>query len=156
MEEAEFEKDGQIIKFRKARLTEASREMRAEPVELLISDGIVEEFNGFAQAPARARKTTAARRTEPQNGAAGKAVVAAAPVVLTAEGEALAGRIREWRAAEAKRLKVPAYVVLHDRTLSALAEARPRNPNELLRIDGIGPAKVERFGEELLRLCTGK
>jgi superfamily II DNA helicase RecQ len=76
--------------------------------------------------------------------------------VLTAEGEALAGRIREWRAAEAKRLKVPAYVVLHDRTLSALAEARPRNPNELLRIDGIGPAKVERFGEELLRLCTGK
>jgi superfamily II DNA helicase RecQ len=47
-------------------------------------------------------------------------------------------------------------VVLHDRTLLALAEARPKNPNELLVIDGIGPAKVERFGEELLRLCAGK
>jgi superfamily II DNA helicase RecQ len=39
--------------------------------------------------------------------------------------------------------------------LLALAEARPRNPKELLGIDGIGTAKVERFGEELLRLCSG-
>jgi superfamily II DNA helicase RecQ len=77
-------------------------------------------------------------------------------VRLTAEGEALAGRIKEWRAAEAKRLKVPAYVVLHDRTLAALAHARPGNPKELLGIDGIGPAKVERFGEDLLRLCAEK
>jgi superfamily II DNA helicase RecQ len=93
--------------------------------------------------------------TGPQkNGAAN--VVAAEPRALTAEGEALAGRIREWRAAEAKRLKVPAYVVLHDRTLTALAGARPRNPRELLNIDGMGPAKVERFGEELLRLCADK
>lgn len=68
-------------------------------------------------------------------------------------GEGLAGRIKEWRAAEAKRLRVPAYVVLHDRTITALAEARPRNPRELLGIDGIGPAKVERFGEAILGIC---
>jgi len=42
----------------------------------------------------------------------------------------------------------PAYVVLHDRTLAALARARPKNPRELLGIDGIGPAKVERFGKK--------
>jgi superfamily II DNA helicase RecQ len=86
----------------------------------------------------------------------GKASLTDDPVRLTADGEAVAGRIREWRAAEAKRLKVPAYVVLHDRTLAALAQARPRNPRELLGIDGIGPAKVERFGEEILRLCANK
>jgi len=46
MEEAVFEKDGQVLKFRKVRLTDAGREMRGAPVELLISDGIVEEFSG--------------------------------------------------------------------------------------------------------------
>jgi len=77
-------------------------------------------------------------------------------VQLTAAGEVLAARIREWRATEAKRLKVPAFVVLHDRTLTALAAARPRNPNELLKIDGIGQAKADRFGDDILRLCADK
>ena len=78
---------------------------------------------------------------------------APAPLRLTAEGEALAARIREWRAAEARRLRVPAYVVLHDRTVNALAKARPGNPKQLLAIDGMGPAKVEKFGEAILELC---
>jgi ATP-dependent DNA helicase RecQ len=102
----------------------------------------------------RVKKAKPAVMTGPQKIGVVKAVVAAEPKALTAEGEALAGRIREWRSAEAKRLKVPAYVVLHDRTLTALAGARPRNPRELLGIDGMGPAKVERFGEEILRLCA--
>jgi superfamily II DNA helicase RecQ len=68
----------------------------------------------------------------------------------------LAAKLKEWRAAEANRLGVPAYFVLQDRTLNALAHARPANPNQLLAIDGIGAAKVERFGEELLRLCSGR
>jgi ATP-dependent DNA helicase RecQ len=155
IEEAEFEKDGQVIKFRKVRLTDAGREMRAAPLQLLISDGIVEEFSGQMQPQIRTKKGNAAPRSAPQKSAGGKTVLATAPVVLTTEGEALAGRIREWRATEAKRLRVPAYVVMHDRTIAALAQARPRNPNDLLRIDGIGPAKVERFGKELLRLCAG-
>jgi superfamily II DNA helicase RecQ len=75
-------------------------------------------------------------------------------VRLSPADEALAARIREWRAGEAKRLRVPAYVVMHDRTLAALAQARPKNLRELLLIDGIGPAKAERFGAEILRLCA--
>ena len=66
----------------------------------------------------------------------------------------MAARLREWRASEAKRLGVPAYLILHDRTLNALAAERPKNPNEMLKIDGIGPAKVERFGEAILELCA--
>jgi RecQ family ATP-dependent DNA helicase len=155
IEEAEFEKDGQVIKFRKVRLTDAGRERRAAPLQLLISDGIVEEFSGQIQTPTRSKKRIAAKGPAEQQTTGAKTVPAAEPVVLTSEGEALAGRIKEWRGAEAKRLRVPAYVVMHDRTVAALAHARPRNPNELLRVDGIGPAKVERFGEELLRLCAG-
>ncbi len=154
MEEAEFEKDGEVIRFRKVRLTEAALEMpRGARLDLLIGDGIVEEFGARAAAPARTRKTSAARKTEPGKDSGEKTVAAAEPVRLTAEGEAMAGRLREWRAAEAKRLRVPAYVVLHDRTIAALAAARPRNPKQLLAIDGMGPAKVEKFGEAILGLC---
>jgi ATP-dependent DNA helicase RecQ len=156
MEEAEFEKDGQVIRFRKVRLTEDGKGMRPEDSsQLLISDGVVEEFARSGPAPSRTRTTKPAAQKTSHANAGSKTAVAAEPVLQTAESEALAGRIREWRAAEAKRLKVPAYVVLHDRTLVALALARPGNPKELLGIDGIGPAKVERFGEELLRLCAG-
>jgi len=155
IEEAEFEKDGQVIRFRKVRLTDAGREMRRAPMQLLISDGIVEEFSGQLQPPKRSKKGHSAQSSVRQQNGGVKTALATEPLVLTAEGEALAGRIREWRGTEAKRLRVPAYVVMHDRTVQALAQARPRNPNELLKVDGIGPAKVERFGEELLRLCAG-
>ncbi len=147
VEEAEFEKDGEVIRFRKVRLTEVGLEVRATtPLALLISDGIVDAFEARAGAAAKAKNSKAA---------AGKSVkkVESAAVELTAEGEALAARLREWRAGEAKRLRVPAYVVMHDRTLTALAAARPTNPRELLEIDGMGPAKLEKFGEAILGLC---
>ena len=55
IEEAEFEKNGEVIRFRKVRLTGAGMELRASsPVELLISDGVVEEF---ARGPATSKKT---------------------------------------------------------------------------------------------------
>jgi superfamily II DNA helicase RecQ len=150
IEEAEFEKDGEVIRFRKVRLTEAGLEVRrTTPLALLISDGIVEGLGGRVTAPARTKKTKAA-----SGKIANKAE--SVPVQLSADGEALAAQLREWRATEAKRLRVPAYVVLHDRTLTALAHARPANPRQLLEIDGMGPAKVEKFGEAILGLCGNK
>ncbi len=146
IEEAEFEKDGEVIRFRKVRLTGAGLEVRSTtPLPLLISDGVVHAFAGRGAALARTKK----KKT------LGKAPDAV-PVQLSAEGEALAAQLREWRASEAKRLRVPAYVVLHDRTLNALAQGRPSNPRELLEIDGMGPAKVEKFGEAILGLCGNK
>jgi len=163
IEEAEFEKDGEVIRFRKVRLTDRGLELRATgSVELLIADGVVEEFGGRGAAPpARTNKAGAGPAKAPKAGssssgagkAAGAKAAEAEPVRLTAAGEALAARIKEWRAAEAKRLRVPAYVVMHDRTVAALAQARPANPRQLLEIDGMGPAKVERFGEAILGLC---
>jgi ATP-dependent DNA helicase RecQ len=60
--------------------------------------------------------------------------------------------LREWRRLEAQRRSVPAYVVLHDRTLAALAAARPSTLDALLEIPGIGPAKLEAYGKDLLAL----
>jgi ATP-dependent DNA helicase RecQ len=147
IEESEFEKDGEVIRFRKVRLTGVGLEVRpTTPLALLVSDGIVPQFCGRAVPQAKAHKAkSVAGKTSKK--------VEASPAQLSVNGEALAARLREWRAAEAKRLRVPAYVVLHDRTLNALALARPANPRQLLEIDGIGPAKVEKFGEAILGLC---
>lgn len=145
-EEATFEsKDGRVIPYRKISLTEAGLDIRpTTPVPLLLSDGIVEEFAPRHQQSAgkRSAKAKAARDTT------------SSPVELTGASAELAAKLKEWRAAEAKRLRVPAYVVLHDRTLNAVAATRPSNPRQLLEIDGMGPTKVERFGEAILELCA--
>jgi superfamily II DNA helicase RecQ len=157
IEEAEFQKDGEVICFRKVRLTEAGLEMRASaPVELLIADGVVEEFGGRTTARAAKASGKVAAKIGAGKAAGAKTVSAKAasePVKLTAAGEALAARLKEWRAAEARRLRVPAYVVLHDRTLTAIAHARPANPRQLMEIVGMGPAKTERFGDAILKIC---
>ncbi len=143
VENTEFEKDGRVIPYRRISLTEAGEEVRPmTPLPLLLSDGVVQEF----AAPASEGRKKKAARAEAK---------AAGPVALTAESEQLAGRLREWRADEAKRLRVPAFVVMHDRTLAQVAAARPRSPKQLLAIDGMGPAKVEKFGAALLELCGG-
>ena len=151
IEDAAFEKDGGVIKFRKVRLTAtgADRESGAA-IDLLIGDGMVVEFGDAPGAKSRLAKrgVSDARISVAQANPA-----QAAPMELTPEDEAIAARLKTWRATEAKRLGVPAYVVLHDRTLKALALARPANPKQLLAIDGIGPAKVEKFGDTILAMC---
>ncbi len=147
IEEAEFEKNGEVIRFRKVSLTEAGLDVRpTTPLPLLIGDGIADEFDAGNAAPPRKKGARIAAR-KPADGAD-------SPPAPNPAAEALAARLREWRTAEAKRLGVPAYVVLHDRTLQAVARARPANPAQLLTIDGIGPAKAERFGDAILNLCA--
>ena len=58
--------------------------------------------------------------------------------------------LREWRLARARADEVPAYVVFNDRTLAELASRTPRTLAELAAVPGIGPAKLERYGPELL------
>jgi ATP-dependent DNA helicase RecQ len=50
---------------------------------------------------------------------------------------------------------VPAYVVFHDTTLAEIAEARPRSLPALRRVRGMGPTKLERYGEEILAVIEG-
>jgi ATP-dependent DNA helicase RecQ len=150
IEDAEFEKDGETITFRKVRLTEAGLEVRrTTPLSLLISDGIV-------GVPSSSGGASPRNSSNKQKGARAKKTVkvgVSAEVGMSAADEALAARLREWRTAEAKRLQVPAFVVMHDRTLEAVAIARPANPKQLLDVDGMGPAKVEKFGAAILGLC---
>ena len=49
---------------------------------------------------------------------------------------------------------MPPYVIFHDSTLEALAAAQPRDREALRQVRGIGPAKLEAYGEALLRLLA--
>ncbi|WP_166133083.1 ATP-dependent DNA helicase UvrD2 [Nocardioides ochotonae] len=66
--------------------------------------------------------------------------------------EALFERLREWRKDRAAEESVPAFVIFTDATLQLIAEQKPRTPQALLKIGGIGKSKVDRFGEDVLAL----
>jgi DNA helicase-2/ATP-dependent DNA helicase PcrA len=68
--------------------------------------------------------------------------------------EALFEQLRGWRSEQATAQKVPAYVVFTDATLTAIAEIRPRDPRELLKIPGLGKAKLDRYGADVLALLS--
>ncbi|MEW2137816.1 ATP-dependent DNA helicase UvrD2 [Streptomyces sp. NPDC005409] len=70
--------------------------------------------------------------------------------------EGLYERLREWRADQAKEQGLPPYCVFTDKTLMAIAEAAPGEAGELSMISGVGGRKLERYGADVLAICTGQ
>lgn len=62
--------------------------------------------------------------------------------------------LRQWRKDVALAAEVPAFVVFTDATLTAIAEARPASLEELARLAGVGPSKLEKYGEAVLEVLT--
>jgi DNA helicase-2/ATP-dependent DNA helicase PcrA len=85
----------------------------------------------------------------------GKAESPARGAVVAPE---VADRVRRalqaWRSARASKERKPPYVYLHDRTLEALATEAPSTMAALAQVNGIGPSKLESYGEELLALVA--
>ena len=76
-----------------------------------------------------------------------------APIQGVSDADAtLLERLRAWRGEQAREQSVPAYVIFHDATLSAIASSRPRDMGELSTIHGIGAKKLERYGPSLMTL----
>jgi DNA helicase-2/ATP-dependent DNA helicase PcrA len=91
----------------------------------------------------------------------GTALIGAMPIKLgRCEGcpadvdEKLLATLRDWRTERARGLKVPPYVVFTDATLTAIAERRPVDSAGLVAISGIGAAKLDKFGSEVLALIA--
>jgi DNA helicase-2/ATP-dependent DNA helicase PcrA len=81
-------------------------------------------------------------------------VEAAPPSVRTARAEEPDDptyvALKEWRLKRSKADEIPAYVVFHNSTLAEIASRRPTTIAELASVPGVGPAKLERYGRELL------
>lgn len=74
---------------------------------------------------------------------------------LSPAAQAIEKALRTWRAATAKREKVPAYVIMNDADLRGVAERAPARLAELGRCRGMGPLRLERYGDEILAIVEG-
>jgi DNA topoisomerase-3 len=132
-------KDGQAIAFQRAHLTAQGRSRSWKRTG--------DDF-GFAIADGAAdgSKKKRSRRSEPREADA-------------AEDESLASgpmfeALRAWRLAEARRRGVPAFRVLSDRTLRAIIRVMPDDEATLVKIPGIGPGTIQKFGGMLLEIVS--
>ena len=87
------------------------------------------------------------REAKPRNDAPGDELP-----VLSGADEALLARLRDLRRTIAREEQVPAYVVFSDRTLAEMAVRRPANDGALGQIRGVGPVKLEKYGERFLEV----
>jgi ATP-dependent DNA helicase RecQ len=75
-----------------------------------------------------------------------------APIALDDEGQKRYEALKAWRAEVARSHNLPAYVIFHDTTLAAIAQAEPHDLEALQGIAGIGAKKLEAYGDEVLRV----
>jgi ATP-dependent DNA helicase RecQ len=78
-----------------------------------------------------------------------------APQELTPAAEALFTQLRNWRTEQARPTKTPAFLILADAVLRAIATHAPQNLTALHAIPGMGPTKVDRYGAALIAICRG-
>jgi superfamily II DNA helicase RecQ len=154
VEDAEWIKDGETILFRKASLTGEGEQLEdgAELNLQMAADGRAGSGSGKKSGAlpfGKERKSAANKPAAPKNQAGSTPAAQLSP-----DGQELEQALKAWRTTVAKKLGMPPFVVLHDRTLHAIAHARPMTPNQLQEISGMGPAKVDKYGEQILTICT--
>ena len=118
-----------------------------EPVEVAVATMLAPTGTDPGEARSRIRAQRERLRSSPSpRGRGALASCKADPGVLD--------DLKSWRSAQARASGVPAYVIFHDATLVALAEALPSNRTELLALPGLGPVKAERYGDTLIALLA--
>ena len=127
-----FEKDGELIRFRRARLTaEGASSKDCTEVALIRQP----------KTTSRPKKRTGKRRSTPE------APLPDAPPELV-------DALTRWRLNEARQRAAPAFTILNNATLQRLAALRPESEEKLLEIKGVGPAIVRRHGAAILKIIA--
>jgi DNA topoisomerase-3 len=140
-QEDAFEKDGRVIEYRRLFLTPRGR--RGGDLE---SVPMVVEAAGPVKSTGRKPKPRASRRPDAAREVRVEADAAVAP------DPGLVEALKGWRLDEARRQRVPAFCVMANRTLEAVARLRPSDDESLLRIHGVGYKFAERYGGAILAL----
>jgi ATP-dependent DNA helicase RecQ len=76
------------------------------------------------------------------------------PAELPASAEPVFERLRAWRTAVAKEQGMPPYVIFHDATLRAIAADPPATLAGLAMVNGVGEAKLAKYGQQILDLLA--
>ncbi len=134
IQQDQFEKDGEMISFRKLSLTDLGQRVKAGDLATLT----ITEVPSAPKAPGK--KTVL--RKKPQ--------ISVPSAQL--ERTPLFEEIRQWRKNEAKKKGLPAFRILSDRVLLAICESRPKSEASLLNVRGMGPKLLKSYGKEILEL----
>ena len=101
----------------------------------------------------RKSATVVAKKASGKQRASGSLNKPAAEVEAPARPDSkAASMLKEWRRAHAKKLGVPAFRIMSDRVLMAIAEKQPRSAAELLAIPGFGIKAMEKYGAQIYRI----
>jgi ATP-dependent DNA helicase RecQ len=147
-EDAEFEKDGRAIAYRKVSLTDAGEEIgSASRLHMFLPD---------AHEGAQQKATPKGRGTSRTKSSAQKSLPVDVEIAFSPQEAELEKKLRAWRLDEAKRNGFPAFRIFGDKTLRGIVLERPRTLDDLMRVDGIGPEKASRFGESICAICSDK
>jgi ATP-dependent DNA helicase RecQ len=76
------------------------------------------------------------------------------PPVRLPEGDPIVEALKDYRRSAAKRLGAPPWRVLPNATLLAVAKERPQTRRELALIPGMGPVRLKRHSEAILRIVS--
>jgi DNA topoisomerase-3 len=130
-----FEKDGKTISFHRltrTRLGENANERTLAALQVPVK--------------LKAREKKRRSRGKPKK----RAKKYAAPVAP--RSSKLDAALRAWRTEEATRKRVPAFRIMTNKVLAAVAAARPDDEAALLAVHGVGPSLVAKHGVKLLKL----
>ncbi len=146
--EDNFEKEGRTIHFQRAMLTpEGYRGDAAAIARVEMSD---EMPRTRKKRQPRERPDKGETRAVRKKIAAGLMRDSLAPEALEHVSPEVVEALKVWRRAEAARRRVPAFRILTDRAVAALAATRPRTESDLLNVPGIGPTIVQKYGRDIL------
>ena len=132
--EASFQQEGKRVSYR---LASPSAAGRALDEAALPAFDMKLEIEATRKRRKKARKTGVRKKEK------------AAPVDAAVERA-----LREWRLNEARRREVPAFRILTDKALQAIATGKPASIRELLEIPGIGPKVAEQYGSQIFRIVS--
>jgi superfamily II DNA helicase RecQ len=138
MSEASFQQDGRRVDYRLAALSAAGR-----------------ETGRYGGAAVRDEAGNRGEREAPEEGAhraSGQSAAQAGESRYTRGNAGVEKALRDWRLAEAKRRAVPAFRILSDKALQAIAAEKPATTRELLEIPGIGARLAEQYGAQIFRI----
>jgi RecQ family ATP-dependent DNA helicase len=151
IEELTFEKDDRSIAYRKVSLTgEAIDYPENAPLEFVLKE--MPEDTG--RSGKKTKGKAAAKAASRTSSAKARASAPTDSAKLTPREAAVEEKLRLWRLAEAKEHGVPAFCVLGNKTLRAIAQQLPTTREELMSVSGIGGMKAEKFGDAICRICA--
>ncbi|MCC6862398.1 MAG: DNA topoisomerase 3 [Bryobacterales bacterium] len=137
LQDCVFQKGGRKIEYRKAALTAAGLEASGEELSLNMKAPIKSSGPGLRRKGKRKAKPPAPR---PE------------PAKKKPAGDPVEQALRGWRLEEARRRGVPAFRILTDRALEAIAGQRPQTIRDLLAIPGVSLSVVEKYGAQIFAL----